>query len=107
MHIDKPMFWENFVQLCKGINKSPSKVCAELGLSNSIATAWKGGAIPRPKVRTRLAEYFGVPETALFTAADDEPKTDAEVLLKAVDGFSERDMKELIAYAEVIKARNS
>lgn len=106
MHIDKPMFWDKFAQLCKQINKSPSKVCAELGLSNSIATAWKGGAVPRSKVRVQLAEYFGVPEAELF-ATDGEPKTDKERLLKAVDGFSERDMKELIAYAEWIKARNS
>ena len=40
------MFWERFEQLCKEIGSKPNPVVKELGLSNSITTKWKNGAIP-------------------------------------------------------------
>lgn len=40
------MFWDNLSALCKDHGISISRLCAELGLSNSIATKWKKGSIP-------------------------------------------------------------
>lgn len=39
---------------------SPSAVTRELGLNNSISTAWKHGALPKGNTLQKLADYFGV-----------------------------------------------
>lgn len=59
------MFWNNFVNLCNNKGKSPNRVCADLGYSTAIATKWKNGAIPRDTTLKKIADYFGVPVTAL------------------------------------------
>ena len=56
----KNLFWKNFVVECAKIQKSPAGVVEELGLSNSMPTSWKNGAIPRAKTQKRIADYFGV-----------------------------------------------
>ena len=54
------MFWENFMCLCNKAGKSPSRVAVDIGLSSTSAVGWKKGAVPRPAVLARLADYFGV-----------------------------------------------
>ena len=59
------MFWNNFVNLCNNKGKSPNGVCADLGYSTAIATKWKNGAVPRDTTLKKIADYFGVPVSAL------------------------------------------
>lgn len=55
------MFWNTFAKLCVDAGKSPNTVAAECGVKSSgTVTGWKNGAIPRPSVLRRIAEYFGV-----------------------------------------------
>lgn len=54
------MFWENFVVECAKKQKSPACVVEELGISNSMPTSWKNGAVPRAKTQKKLADYFGI-----------------------------------------------
>lgn len=59
------MFWNNFVNLCNNIGKSPNGVCADLGYSTAIATKWKNGTVPRDTTLKKIADFFGVPVSAL------------------------------------------
>ena len=54
------MIWERFEQLCKEIGSKPNPVVKELGLSNSITTKWKNGAIPNGEILLKIADYFNV-----------------------------------------------
>lgn len=54
------MFWENFVVECAKKQKSPACVVEELGISNSMPTSWKNGAVPRAKTQKKIADYFGI-----------------------------------------------
>lgn len=54
------MFWDNFVNQCEKIEKSPTVVVEELGFKRSAVTSWKNGALPQVKNRKKIADYFGV-----------------------------------------------
>ena len=54
------MFWENFLVECAKKQKSPAVVVEELGLSNSMPTSGKNGALPQVKNRKKIADYFGI-----------------------------------------------
>lgn len=54
------MFWENFLVECAKKQKTPAGVVEELGISNSMPTSWKKGAIPRTKTQKLIADYFGI-----------------------------------------------
>ena len=55
------MFHERLDALCKskGISITDFSV-NKLGVSNSAATSWKKGAIPRSDIVIKAAKYFGV-----------------------------------------------
>ena len=83
------MFWQNFTRLCESEGKSPNRVAADLGLSNSVATNWKRGAMPRDSVLARIADYFGVSVESL--TAEEPPvllDPDEARLLEDYRGFS-------------------
>lgn len=54
------MFWDNFVNQCEKIEKSPTVVVEELGFKRSAVTSWKNGALPQVKNRKKIADYFGI-----------------------------------------------
>ena len=60
------MFWERFEQLCKEIGSKPNPVVKELGLSNSITTKWKNGAIPNGEILLKLLIISMFPLTILW-----------------------------------------
>lgn len=99
------MFWQNFTRLCRENNTSATRVCKELGISISSATDWKNGSVPSKTSLSKLGEYFGVdPQT--FFAAPDTTSVIYKRFEEATAGFTERDFDELIAYAQLIRARN-
>lgn len=99
------MFWDNYKRLCKENNTSPTRVCKELGISISSATDWKSGALPRPKARKQIADYFGISEAELLGTSA-ESSAAYKRFEEATAGFTDRDFDELIAYAQLIRARN-
>lgn len=54
------MFWNNFVNQCEKMEKSPTVVVEELGFKRSAVTSWKNGALPQVKNRKKIADYFGI-----------------------------------------------
>jgi hypothetical protein len=54
------LFWDNFVNQCEKIEKSPTVVVEELGFKRSAVTSWKNGALPQVKNRKKIADYFGI-----------------------------------------------
>lgn len=65
------MFWENYEALCRQIGKAPGTVAAEIGLSNAATTSWKKGAMPKNSTLKKVADYFGVPVSALLAQKSD------------------------------------
>lgn len=54
------MFWANYLLLCSEIDKSPTAVAKDLGITSGTVTGWKQGKIPSQKYLQRIAEYFGI-----------------------------------------------
>lgn len=54
------MFWLNYSLLCAQIDKSPSALAKELGISSGTVSGWKRGVIPNQKTLQKIADYFGL-----------------------------------------------
>lgn len=52
------MFWNNFYSICKMKGTTPNAICKEIGLSNSVATNWKNGTMPKADVLVKIAELL-------------------------------------------------
>lgn len=75
-------FYEKLTRLCTINKTSPSAVAKAVGLSNSSATYWKKGAIPKGDTVQKLAEYFHVPTDYFLSDEWSIPKDELEVQLK-------------------------
>lgn len=60
------MFYDNFINYCNNVNKSPSAVASELGLSRASVNGWKHGKIPTDANQIRIANYFGISVSELM-----------------------------------------
>ena len=67
-------FYRSFVRLCNSVNKSPSAVLLEIGLSKSLNTRWKEGKGMTDASAIRIADYFGIPVEEL--TKEETPDTD-------------------------------
>lgn len=54
------MFWENYSNLCKRNNESPTGVAQKLGFTNAACSKWKKGTVPNGTTLRTIADYFGV-----------------------------------------------
>lgn len=72
------MFKENFERLCNGINKAPTTVCQEIGLSNAVYAKWNEKSIPHRSTLIKIADYFGVTPESLV-AENEQKKSPSEV----------------------------
>lgn len=80
-------FYENYVQLCNQINKSPSAVAIELKIGKPSVTRWKSGVKPRYATAMKVANYFGVTveelmSDALSAGIKKERPADGEALIR-------------------------
>ena len=66
------MFYDNFIELCKKHRIKPSVVAKEIGLTNSSATYWKRGSVPKLATMQKIADYFNVSLGELLGIGDDE-----------------------------------
>lgn len=69
------MFYDNFVNLCNSVNKSPSAVVLEIGLQKSTVTRWKNGSMPTDATIRKVAGYFGVSVDCLLGNGQKEKPT--------------------------------
>ena len=67
------MFYDNFIRYCNNVNKSPSAVASELGLSRASVNGWKNGKIPTDANQIKIAQYFGVTVAELMSDQKEKP----------------------------------
>lgn len=71
-------FYENFVDLCNSIHKSPTATVIAMGFNRSTLTQWKRGATPSDATVRRIADYFGISVNDLLSGKDCDNKSAAE-----------------------------
>lgn len=54
------MFYEKYVDLCAGINKTPTGVALDIGISRAAVTNWKKGGVPNDVTLRKIANYFNI-----------------------------------------------
>ena len=81
-------FYNNFLELCTAVGKSPSRVVLEIGLKKPAVTRWKAGGNPTDITLIKIADYFGV-------SVDDLKADRAQKKTVTIDsdGLDELDMK--------------
>lgn len=65
-------FYHRLKELCKAKKISMSALAKEIGLSNSAATYWKRGSMPKYETLKKIADYFGVTVEWLSDLSSDE-----------------------------------
>lgn len=112
------MFYDNFVNLCNSVNKSPSAVVLEIGLQKSTVTRWKNGSMPTDATTHKVADYFGVSVDYLLdneqkekpaTQKSDEPEMSFDDFTYAMHNESKEltddDKQLLLDMARTLKQR--
>ena len=74
------MFYDEYLRLCSQIDKSPTAVAKEIGLSGAHVTKWKKGSVPTDATKLKVCKYFNLPddyfneqkETATIDVVDDD-----------------------------------
>ena len=95
-------FLNTFTMLCNEMSKAPSAVCVELGLSNAIYTYWKRhGAVPRPAMLKKIADYFHVSVAYLLGETDDRTPTDSHSATKPAETGNKLSGVEFALYGEI------
>lgn len=102
-------FYETYVKLCNSINRSPTAIALELGISRSTVSYWKAGNSPTDRFLKKIADYFGVSIDYLVTGQ--EPATppvssDLKVALFGGDGEVTDEMwEEVLQFAQFVKQK--
>lgn len=65
------MFWDNFYNICKAKGTTPNAICKEVGLSNSVATNWKNGTMPKADVLLKISELLDCSTDYLLGRTDE------------------------------------
>lgn len=98
------MFKENFIKLCNKAGKTPTAVCAEIGLSNAAYSKWDEKSVPHRATLLKIADYFGVPADTLLEGEGNPPE-DARLisLIKTLTAEEKTALENFINY--LIKKR--
>lgn len=75
------MFWNNFIKLCEQINKSPTAVISELGISRGSVTHWKAGKVPHHSTLIKIADYFKVTVDYLIGSSVPAPEIKSNAII--------------------------
>lgn len=67
-------FYENFVDLCNSIRKSPTATVEAMGFNRSTLTGWKKGTTPSDATVRRIADYFGISVADLLADKTEDSK---------------------------------
>ena len=72
------MFYDNYVELCKGRGVSPSSLAVMLGFSKGTYGQWKKGSTPTNPTLKTIADYFGVTVDELLHGKIEKPAPQTE-----------------------------
>jgi transcriptional regulator with XRE-family HTH domain len=104
------MFWENYSNLCKKNNESPTGVAQKLGFTNAACSKWKKGTVPNGTTLQKIADYFGVTTGYLLgekpdtpTPATDDPLTAEVITLTEILSRTETGIARLKLFAEDLR----
>ncbi len=105
------VFYNNYVDLCNKLGKSPSAVAEEMGYQRSVVTRWSKGTAPRQATLQKIADFFGVSvsdltseqkeKLALRLESELDPIT--KELYDVVHSADEQELKALLEMARLIK----
>ena len=88
------MFWDRFIYYCNSKNVTPNNVTKAIGMNNSATTDWKNGSTPRDTTLKKIADYFGIPVSALKGDAPYDTVKNISLTTPA----NEKESKVLFAY---------
>lgn len=71
------MFYDEYIKLCNSIQKSPTLVAKEIGLSGAHVTKWKNGRTPTDATIFKVCSYFGIP-TEYFSVNEKKAPTKSD-----------------------------
>ena len=84
------MFYDNYIKLCNSVNKTPSAVAVEIGISKPSVNRWKNGSYPTDATMQRIANYFNVTVEELSRG---ELKENTALVDGVEGGYSEQQKK--------------
>lgn len=101
------MFWDNFVNQCEKIEKSPTVVVEELGFKRSAVTSWKNGALPQVKNRKKIADYFGITVEELMGTKKEPAGMGGldDVKKQVVELMDDMSQEEICAFLTLLKSK--
>ena len=108
------MFYDNFVNLCNKVGKSPSAVAVEIGFQKSVVTRWKqNNSTPTDANLKKIADYFGITVDQLMNPSESSSSNNTkpvnnDVRLALFGGDSEvtdEMWEEALFAAQLIKER--
>lgn len=67
------MFYDNYVRFCNSVDKTPSAVAVEIGLSKPTVNRWKNGGGVTDATAIKIADYFGVSVAELTAEQKESP----------------------------------
>lgn len=106
------MFWENFDYLSRKIGSNPNAVAAACGVKSSgSVSAWKDGAIPKPKTVEKIASYFGITVDEIMGEFIPEkqkapPGMDDAPIMKIYSALNDAGRAELERYGNYLTAQD-
>ena len=74
-------FYDIYKKLCIKKGVSLSKASLEAGFSNSAASYWAKGSVPKPEGMQKLADYFCVPVETFYETEESQEKEEPHVPL--------------------------
>ena len=85
-------FYDRYINLCASVNKSPSKVAEEIGLSRPAVSSWKTGkAKPSDVTLLKIAEYFNVSINYLLGESEEPEEIKKDPIPKTGNEVSDLD----------------
>ena len=101
------MLWDNFVNQCEKMEKSPTVVVEELGFKRSAVTSWKNGALPQVKNRKKIADYFGITVEELMGTKKEPAGMGGldDVKKQVVELMDDMSQEEIDAFLTLLKAK--
>lgn len=109
------MFWENFVNLCNSVGKSPNGIAKDINVSSGAITSWKKGKVPHHSTLLKIANYFNVSVDYLLTGIKEKPASiDADgdtddwtspELIKLIKELPETEQSKLEDYVRYLHAK--
>ncbi len=101
-------FWNNFLELCNNVGKSPNAVAKEIGVSSATITAWKlkPERVPQDRMLLKISEYFDVPTEQLLSRNASKPG-DLGAQIHNKGGFLKQRPKRTIQPIYIVKKENA